>query len=57
MKLCKNNFDIRFANCIYCQKCSFQMIGYECKWFDIVGNNTPGCGGVKSHTLSDIFTL
>lgn len=56
MKLCKNNFDIYFTNCIYCGKCSFQ-IRHECKWLNIVGINTQRCGGVKSYTLSDIFTL
>lgn len=56
MKICKNNFDIYLFNAIYCQECS-SAIGNECKWFCITGIDTPGCGGVKSNTLSDIFTL
>lgn len=56
MRICKNDFDVFVTDCIYCYKCSFQ-IGCECKWLNIVGAGTLGCGGVTAHTLSDIFTL
>lgn len=56
MKICKNNFDIRLCNVFYCHKCSF-MIGNECKWLRITNTVKSECGGVKSNSISDIFTL
>jgi len=55
MKICKNNFDICLLN-VSCINGYFK-IGYECKWLNIMGNFKSPCGGIKSYTLSDIFTL
>jgi hypothetical protein len=56
MRICKNNFDICLGN-VHCMN-SYFKVGHICQWVSVARNhNIPGCGGIKLHTLSDIFTL